>query len=89
MYFFYIARCADGALYVGSCNDLMAREKRHNEGKGAIYTHFRRPIRIIYHEEFSTLVEARRREAQIKPWNRMKKENLAQGKHPTKGHALS
>lgn len=84
-YYFYLARCADGPLYTGSCSDLSAREARHNEGRGAIYTRHRRPVQIIYHEEFATLTEARRREAQVKPWNRMKKENLAQGKHPTKG----
>ena len=84
-YFFYLARCADGSLYTGSCSDLTAREARHNEGKGAVYTRNRRPVSIIYSEEYPTHLEARRREAQVKPWNRMKKENLAQGKHPTKG----
>jgi putative endonuclease len=58
---------------------------RHNEGKGAAYTRHRRPVKIIYHKECATLVEARRREAQVIPWDRMKKENLSQGKHPTKG----
>jgi putative endonuclease len=83
-YLFYLARCADGTLYVGSCNDLQEREERHNEGKGAKYTRDRRPIKIIYSEEFMTLVEARRRELQVKKWSRMKKENLAIGLHPTK-----
>lgn len=84
-FYFYLARCSDGSLYSGSCIDLTARETRHNEGKGAKYTRSRRPVRIIYHEEFITLVEARRREAQIKSWNKLKKENLAENKHPTKG----
>ncbi|OGJ61081.1 hypothetical protein A3C37_03385 [Candidatus Peribacteria bacterium RIFCSPHIGHO2_02_FULL_53_20] len=84
-FYFYLARCSDGSLYTGSCNDLRAREARHNEGKGAAYTQHRRPVRIVYFEKFPTHLEARRREAQVKPWNRMKKENLAQGRHPTKG----
>lgn len=83
-YFFYLARCADGTLYVGSCNDLQEREERHNEGKGAKYTRDRRPIKMMYSEECKTLAEARRRELQVKKWRRMKKENLAEGKHPTK-----
>ncbi|MBI2635788.1 GIY-YIG nuclease family protein [Candidatus Peregrinibacteria bacterium] len=83
-YYFYLARCVDASLYSGSCIDLKAREARHNIGKGAKYTRSRRPVKIIYHEEFSTLVEARRREAQVKTWSKMKKENLAVGKHPTK-----
>jgi putative endonuclease len=84
-FFFYLARCADGSLYTGSCNDLLTRELRHNKGEGAAYTRHRRPVKIVYHEEFATLTEARRREAQVKLWNRMKKENLSQGKHPKKG----
>lgn len=83
-FYFYLARCADESLYVGSCNNLQEREARHNEGKGAKYTHNRRPVKIIYSEQYLTLIEARKRELQVKKWIRIKKENLAMGKHPTK-----
>lgn len=83
-HYFYLARCADGSLYCGSCIDLSAREARHNEGKGAKYTRSRRPIHIIYHEELSTLADARRREAQVKSWSKIEKESLVMGKHPIK-----
>ena len=66
-YYFYLARCSDGSLYSGSCIDLSAREATHNDGKGAKYTRSRRPVKIIYHEEFALLVEARRREAHRSP----------------------
>ena len=82
LYYFYLARCADGSLYSGSCIDLSAREAAHNEGKGAKYTRSHRPVKIIYHEEFALLVEARKREAQVKTWKKMQKENLASGKRP-------
>ncbi len=81
-YFVYLARCSDFSLYVGSCGDIKAREVKHNKGEGAQYTKQRRPVKIIYFEEFSTLVEARRREAQIKGWTRIKKENLIKYGHP-------
>lgn len=68
--------------------DLSAREARHNEGKGAKFTRSRRPVKIIYREEFATLVEARRREAQVKTWSKSKKEHLASGKHPTRSYNL-
>ena len=84
-YYFYLARCSDGSLYSGSCVDLQAREAKHNEGKGAKYTRSRKPVKIVYHEEFATLVDARRREAQVKKWSEVKKERLTLGKHPTKG----
>lgn len=63
---------------------MNAREKRHNEGRGAKYTRLRRPVKIIYFEEFETLVDARRREAQVKTWSKIKKERLVKGQHPTK-----
>lgn len=83
-YYVYLARCSDKSLYTGSCANLIKREKRHNLGEGAAYTRTRRPVAIIYSEIYDTLVEARRREAQIKRWTRVKKENLVNYGHPTK-----
>ncbi len=83
-YYVYLARCSDNSLYTGSCKDTKARELKHNQGDGAQYTKMRRPVKIIYFEKFSTLVEARRREIQIKKWSRIKKENLVKHGHPTK-----
>ena len=83
-YLIYLARCNDNSLYTGSCTNIIAREKRHNKGEGSKYTKLRRPVKIIYFEEFDTLVEARRRERQIKGWSRIKKENLIKYGHPTK-----
>ena len=73
-YYVYIARCADESLYTGYCVDLKAREKKHNDGKGAKYTKQRRPVTIVYHESFASRVEAMRRERQIKRWTKKKKE---------------
>ncbi|MFH1286406.1 MAG: GIY-YIG nuclease family protein [Candidatus Magasanikbacteria bacterium] len=81
-YFTYLARCNDKSLYIGSCKNLEKREKRHNKGEGANYTKVRRPIQIVYSEEYTTPVEARRREKQIKGWTRMKKERLIHRVHP-------
>ena len=83
-HFFYLARCADASLYAGTCVDLAEREAMHNEGKGAKYTRSRLPVRIVYHETFAMLGEARRREAEVKKWRRAKKEILVVGKDPTK-----
>ena len=76
MPFFYLARCNDGSLYSGSCKDLTAREAAHNSGKGAKYTRSRLPVTIVYHEEFPTLGDALRREAEVKKWRRKRKEEL-------------
>lgn len=80
-YVTYILECADGSLYVGCTNDLEKRLKQHNKSKGgAHYTKIRRPVILKYSEEFKTLAQARRREAEIKSWRRKKKIELITGK---------
>jgi len=83
-YYTYLARCSDNSLYTGSCIDIKAREKKHNKGEGAKYTKARRPVKIIYFEEFNTLSESRRREAQIKRLTKIEKENLVKSGHSAK-----
>jgi putative endonuclease len=75
-HYFYLARCSDDSLYAGTCVDLQARETKHNDGTGAKYTRSRRPVKIIYHEEFPTLGEARTREVEVKKMNRTEKWKL-------------
>ena len=77
----YILKCADGTLYTGSTVDLEKRLKEHSEGKNAAkYTRARRPVTLVYHEEFEDLGEARSREAQIKRLTRADKLSLIQSK---------
>lgn len=77
MYYTYILECADKSFYVGSTNDLNRRIFQHNNSKsGAHYTKIRRPVILIYSEKFDTLIEARRRESEIKGWRREKKLKL-------------
>ncbi|MEK7566747.1 MAG: GIY-YIG nuclease family protein [Patescibacteria group bacterium] len=76
-YFIYIVECSDKSLYVGCTNNLEKRLKQHNESKwGAHYTKIRRPVTLKYFEKFSTLAQARKREAEIKGWKRDKKLSL-------------
>ncbi len=83
-YFTYLARCGDQSLYTGSCKNIQARELKHNKGEGSFYTKQRLPVKIVYFEEYDTLVAARRREKQLKGWTRIKKENLILYGHPKK-----
>jgi putative endonuclease len=57
---------------------LQQREDTHNAGKGAKYTRSRRPIKIVYFEEFASRADAMRREAQVKKWKKEEKEQLIQ-----------
>ena len=73
-YYVYILECADESLYVGCTNNLEKRLKQHNNSKiGAHYTKIRRPVVLKYSEKYKTLIEARRREQEIKGWKREKK----------------
>lgn len=76
MYFVYILRNPTNHLYIGSTSNLDERIKRHNSGDGAEFTSRNKNFEKVYSEKFETLLEARRREKQIKGWRREKKDNL-------------
>lgn len=77
IHFVYILECSDKSLYVGCTNNLERRLVQHNNSKsGAHYTKIRRPVVLKYSEQFETLREARKREAEVKRWNRTKKLQL-------------
>lgn len=73
MNFAYLLRCRDGSLYAGWTNDLEARVKAHNAGEGAKYTRSRRPVELVYYEEFETREEAMSREWHLKRLSRREK----------------
>lgn len=73
----YILLCADQTLYVGSTTNVEKRLNEHNTSKrGAHYTKIRRPVKLLYKEEYKTLSEALKREAEIKRWKREEKLKL-------------
>lgn len=76
MYQVYILRGPRNHIYVGVTSSLEKRINRHKSGDGAEFTKRNKAYSLVYTEIFSTLLEARRRERQIKGWRREKKENL-------------
>lgn len=76
MNYTYLLRCADGTLYCGWTNHLEKRVEAHNSGKGAKYTKSRRPVELVYYEEYDTKTEAMQREAAIKKLSRQEKLEL-------------
>ena len=76
MNYTYILECKDGTLYTGWTNNLEKRVKDHNEGKGAKYTKARRPVTLVYYEEFESKEEAMKREYAIKQMSRSEKLKL-------------
>jgi len=78
-FFAYLLRCSDGSLYAGSTSNLEQRLKTHNEGRGAKWTAVRRPVELVYHEQFPDQPSAVRRERQWKRWTTEKKQALIAG----------
>ena len=76
----YILRCSDGSYYVGTArSSLEARVAEHNAGTFGGYTARRRPVTLVYHEEFGRITDAIAAERQLKGWTRAKKEALIRG----------
>jgi putative endonuclease len=66
MYYTYVLRSLkDGGLYIGYTSDLADRMRQHRWGK-VKSTRGRRPLSLVYWEEFSCVEEARGRELYLK-----------------------
>jgi len=76
----YLLECADGTLYAGWTTDLQKRLAAHNRGAGARYTRGRRPVRLVYWEEWGTRGEALQREAALRRLSRRRKLALIAGR---------
>ncbi|KFF58059.1 hypothetical protein JF66_21455, partial [Cryobacterium sp. MLB-32] len=76
MPYMYIVECSDGSYYVGSTFALERRVYQHNNGGGARYTESRRPVRLVYYEEYARVSDAYGREKQVQNWSRAKRRAL-------------
>lgn len=77
LYTVYIVRCKDKTLYTGYTNNLPKRIYDHNFSKTAAkYTRSRRPVKLVYSENFRTLSKALKREIVIKRLSRLDKLSL-------------
>ncbi|NLG63964.1 MAG: GIY-YIG nuclease family protein [Candidatus Cloacimonetes bacterium] len=90
MPFVYILRCHDGSYYTGSTDrDPEQREWEHNhdDEMAANYTRKRRPVYLVYSEQFERIEDTYQRERQLHGWSR-RKEALVLGR-PEELPALS
>jgi putative endonuclease len=68
MFYAYILQSDfNGRFYIGSTKDIANRIDQHNSGRTPSTKPFR-PWRLVHSEEFETLVDARKRETEIKSW---------------------
>ena len=71
-------------FYAGVTNNLKRRLKEHREGKGNKKTFTGRYYchKLVYHEEFESILKAIAREKEIKTFSREKKIELIKSKNP-------
>ena len=76
-YYVYILKCSDNSYYTGVTSDLESRLIKHQSGhypEG--YTHSRRPVQLVFYNEFNEIDQAIAFEKQVKGWSRKKKEAI-------------
>ena len=77
-YYVYMVECSDGTYYTGITTDIERRVVEHNTSeKGAKYTRARRPVKLVYSEEYPDRSSASKREWEIKnKFTRAEKQKL-------------
>lgn len=76
-YFVYIVKCNDNSYYTGFTNNLERRLTEHHFGKNKdCYTFNKRPLELVWYEQFNDVLNAIETEKKIKGWSRRKKEAL-------------
>ncbi len=75
----YLLRCSDGSYYAGHTDHLDVRLAWHATGDLPGYTATRRPVELVWSDNFETRDVAFAAERRIKGWSRAKKEALIAG----------
>jgi putative endonuclease len=80
IYYVYILKCSDGLTYTGITNNISRRFNEHQKGLNKnCFTFNRRPVELIFHQEFNDVEQAIYFEKKIKKWSGKKKIALANG----------
>ena len=75
MWYVYILKCKDGRLYTGITTDIKRRFNEH-KNRGAKFTSYNPPSKIVYTETHPSRSRATKREYAIKQFSRTDKLNL-------------
>ncbi|MBT8257370.1 MAG: GIY-YIG nuclease family protein [Bacteroidia bacterium] len=79
-YYVYILHCSDSLTYTGITNNLSRRMEEHQKGLNkSCFTYKRRPLKLIFQQEFNDVDQAIYFEKKIKNWSGKKKIALANG----------
>ena len=73
-------RCRDGSLYTGSAKDVLARLRKHQQGRASRYTRARLPVMLVWRRRLASWGAALREEYRIKQLRRADKEALVKSR---------
>ena len=83
--YLYILRCTGGSYYVSTTRGgLEKRIAEHDAGTFDGYTARRRPVTLVFHQQYERVEDAISAERQVKGWRREKKEALIRGDFATR-----
>ena len=81
-YFVYILECVDQSFYIGVTNNVELRLHQHQTGIDTqSYTYTKRPVELVWYEEFNCIDQAIAFEKKLKGWSRAKKIALIKGEY--------
>ncbi len=69
-------------LYIGVTSNLINRIARHRSGFGSMFSSKYKTCKLLYYEVFEEMLDAIKREKQLKDWHREWKINLIKTKNP-------
>ena len=81
-YFVYILTNKSYTLYIGVTNNIRKRIYQHRHASIHAFTKKYNINKLIYIEEFRSIIEALDREKQLKNWSRKKKISLIKSINP-------
>ena len=73
----HMLRCADGPSYNGHTDDLERRIGQHQAGGSCAFTSRRRPVALVWSQDFTSRLEALEAERRIGSWSRTKEALIA------------
>ena len=79
---YILASKPNGTLYVGVTSDLAKRIWEHRNGAVEGFTKRHKVHRLVYFEQFQSMVEAIEREKELKKWRRAWKIALIERSNP-------
>lgn len=79
LYYVYLLLCADGSTYTGITDAIDRRIAEHQNGiNKTAYTYRRRPVQLIFQQEFDDVLQAIFFEKKLKKWSAKKKMALVE-----------